>query len=51
MLEEWRCGDGVEVLNGWTFQVCRLLADLFTGLMPCFMQFSSESVCLFPEMT
>jgi hypothetical protein len=35
MLEEWRCGDGIEVLNGWTFQVCHLLADLSTDLMPC----------------
>lgn len=21
MLEEWRSGDGIEVLDGWTFQV------------------------------
>jgi hypothetical protein len=35
MLEEWRCGDGIEVLNGWTFQVRRLLTDLSTALMSC----------------
>ena len=50
MLEEWRCGDGIEVLDGWTFQVYRLFTNLITDLMSLFLQFSSESVRLFPEM-
>jgi len=35
MLEEWRCGDGIEVLDGWTFQVYRL----FTNPIMDFMSF------------
>jgi hypothetical protein len=27
MLEEWRSGDGIEVLDGWTFQVYPLFTD------------------------
>ncbi len=44
MLEEWRSGDGIEVLDGWTFQVYRLVTDLITNLRPhvLFIQFSSE---------
>lgn len=50
MLEEWRCGDGIEVLIGWTFQVCRFIGRSIYGPHALFMQFSSESVYLFPEM-
>ena len=28
MLEEWRSGDGIEVLDGWTFQVYLLFTNL-----------------------
>ena len=35
MLEEWRCGDGIEVLDGWTFQVYHFS----TNPMPDFMSF------------
>ena len=31
MLEEWRCGDGIEVLDGWTFQVSFMFTDHITG--------------------
>jgi hypothetical protein len=27
MLEEWRSGDGIEVLDGWTFQVGHLFTE------------------------
>jgi len=27
MLNEWRSGDGIEVLDGWTFQVGRLFTE------------------------
>jgi hypothetical protein len=35
MLEEWRGGDGIQVLDGWTFQVCCLFTDLIMKLMYC----------------
>jgi hypothetical protein len=31
MLEEWRSGDGIEVLDGWTFQVSLIFTDQITG--------------------
>ena len=31
MLEEWRSGDGIEVLDGWTFQVSPIFTDQITG--------------------
>ncbi len=31
MLEEWRSGDGIEVLDGWTFQVSVIFTDQITG--------------------
>ena len=31
MLEEWRSGDGIEVLDGWTFQVPLIFTDQITG--------------------
>jgi hypothetical protein len=33
MLEEWRSGDGIEVLDGWTFQVYLLYTDLIPDLI------------------
>jgi hypothetical protein len=33
MLEEWRSGDGIEVLDGWTFQVYVLFIDLILDLI------------------
>lgn len=30
MLEEWRSGDGIEVLDGWTFQVYLIFTDQVT---------------------
>jgi hypothetical protein len=36
MLEEWRCGDGIEVLDGWTFQVSRLFTNPITDFMSFF---------------
>ena len=33
MLEEWRSGDGIEVLDGWTFQVFVLFTDLILDLI------------------
>ena len=52
MLEEWRSGDGIEVLDGWTFQVYHLFTYRSNyGPHVPFTQFSSESVRPFPEMT
>ena len=31
MLDEWRSGDGIEVLDGWTFQVSLIITDQITG--------------------
>ena len=31
MLEEWRSGNGIEVLDGWTFQVPLIFTDHVTG--------------------
>jgi len=31
MLEEWRSGDGIEVLDGWTFQVSLIFTDQISG--------------------
>ena len=31
MLEEWRSGDGIEVLDGWTFQVSLIFTDQVSG--------------------
>jgi hypothetical protein len=51
MLEEWRSGDGIEVLDGWTFQVYYFIPDaskIELFMSRSFVQFSSESVCLIP---
>jgi hypothetical protein len=51
MLEEWRCGDGIEVLDGWTFQVYRLFTNPITDLMSLLYsshqsQFAHSPKCL-----
>lgn len=42
--EEWKSGDGIIVMEGWTFQVCSAI-DAFKNpdcLVDVFSQFSSE---------
>ena len=46
MLEEWRSGDGIEVLDGWTFQVYLLFTDLIPDLIYCVFS-SHRSQCAY----
>ena len=51
MLEEWRGGDGIEVLDGWTFQVYLLFTDLNPDLIYCVFSFHRSQCAYFRKTT